>query len=142
MSQARPSGSILIDGVLRSGSGGSRSTLEVEVGKRTITFEHPRYGRKTLSVSLNPGERMIYTCYFEQSVSVNSQPWGVIVIDGKDTEYTTPKELVLGPGRHRINVTKTGYETVGGEKELTIEPTVLSGAAPDKVHLTFQLKEK
>jgi serine/threonine protein kinase len=141
--QARPSGSILIDGVLRTSSAGSGKALEVEAGKRTITFEHPRYGHKTQVVSVNPGERKTFTCYFERSVSVNAVPWGVIVIDGKDTEFTTPKELVLGPGRHRIKVTKTGYETVGGEQEVNIEATISSsGAPPAKIPVSFQLKEK
>ncbi len=142
--QARPSGSILIDGVLRSSSAGSGTTLEVDAGKRTLTFENSRYGRKTEVVSVNPGERKLFTCYFERSVSVNAVPtWGVIVIDGKDTEFTTPKELYLGPGRHRINVTKTGYETVGGEQVVNIEPTIsTTGTAPTMIPVSFQLREK
>jgi hypothetical protein len=125
--RAVPSGAVRIDGGERRNLGADAATFDVGSGERTIVFEHPRYGTKRTTVTLKPGERKQVTCYFETYLSVvtsGDAAWGLLVIDGKTTEVQTPIDgYPLGPGRHRITVSKMGFEAVEGEKVVVVEPS-------------------
>ncbi|MEK7671411.1 MAG: PEGA domain-containing protein, partial [Bacteroidota bacterium] len=102
----------------------------------------PQYGRKRVAVKVQPGETKKLTCYFETYVSIvasGDAAWGLIVLDGKTTEGQTPIDgMPFGPGRHRISVSKMGFETVEGEKVINVEPTFERKV----VRLAFTLKKK
>lgn len=140
--RAVPSGTVSIDGGAKENIGSAASTFEVKAGQRTIVFEHPRYGSKRTTVSLQPGERRQLTCYFEGYISVvtsGDASWGLLVIDGKTTEVQTPIDgYALPPGRHRISVAKMGFETLEGEKVVVIEPSFERRVE----RLAFTLKRK
>jgi serine/threonine protein kinase len=138
--RAMPTGFVTVDGTMRSGNTNQVTTVEVASGERTILFEHPVYGSKILQLTLTPGETKTITCYFESYVSIQSLPvWGTIMIDGKNTDVSTPKDRYpLGVGKHRVTVTRAGYETVEGDKEITIMP-----AFKENVYqLVFNLRKK
>lgn len=140
--RAVPSGSVVVDGGPRTNLGTSGSSVEVAPGQRTIIFEHPTYGSKRINVTLQAGEQRQLTCYFETYLSVattGDAAWGQLVIDGKATDVQTPIDgYPLGPGRHRISVSKMGYETVEGEKVVVVEPTFERRVE----RLSFTLKRK
>jgi serine/threonine protein kinase len=138
--QAVPGGSVSIDGGGRVENAASPSELQVQSGNQSVTFQHPRYGSKTFRVDLQPEERRRLTCYFVSYVSILSQPvWGSIVIDGKPTDLVTPTDRYqLGPGRHTVTVTRTGYDTMEGVKEIVVEP----GTEERVIPLVFNLKKR
>ncbi len=137
-----PSGSVSIDGGGKQTLGSAGATIEVPSGQRTIVFEHPRYGSKRTTVSLKSGERKQLTCYFEGYLSVvtsGDASWGLLVIDGRTTEVQTPIDgYALPPGRHRISVTKMGFEALEGEKIVVVEPSFERRVE----RLAFTLKRK
>ncbi|MEK7249650.1 MAG: PEGA domain-containing protein, partial [Bacteroidota bacterium] len=140
--RAVPEGTISVDGGARSSLGDEVSTLQVNAGERSILFESPQYGSKRVAVKVQPGETKKLTCYFETYVSIvasGGAGWGLIVLDGKTTEGQTPIDgMPFGPGRHRISVSKMGFETVEGEKVINVEPTFERKV----VRLAFTLKKK
>ena len=124
-----PASSIYIDGsrVLNNSSEILRNT--VTAGKHTVKFVHPEFGTKRVNVDLGKNQNKKITCYFQQQVNIQSLSstgdpiWGVIYINGKNTDKTTPGDLKLGPGTYQITVKKTGYKTVEDEVRLTVNPT-------------------
>ena len=138
--QAVPFGSVMVDGVTKSDNAKRLTEVEVQAGKRTVTFTHPRYGSKLFNVDLKAGDRRKLTCYFETYVSILAQPvWGNIVIDGKNTDLPTPLDRYpLGPGKHKITVTKSGYKSIEGIQEIVVEP----GTEEKVIPLVFTLKKQ
>ncbi len=124
-----PASSIYIDGsrVLNNSSEILRNT--VTAGKHTVKFVHPEFGTKRVNVDLGKNQNKKITCYFQQQVNIQSLSstgdpiWGVIYVNGKNTDKTTPGDLKLGPGTYQITVKKTGYKTVEDEVRLTVTPT-------------------
>lgn len=138
---AIPDGIVSVDGGEKSSVADKSVRLQVPAGRRRILFEHPRYGKREVSVTLTPEERRVVRCYFETQVNVaisGDAVWGMVVLDGKQTSIQAPKTLSLGPGTHRISVERSGYETVEGEQivetEASFEPSVR--------RLAFTLKKK
>jgi serine/threonine protein kinase len=143
--QAIPSGSVSVDGNVRTGTSSGAKEIEISAGDRVVTFQHPTYGSARFPVSIRAGETKKLTCYFESYVSIQTlsesggSVWGTIVIDGKDTGMQTPKDRYpLGPGSHRVTVTRRGLETVEGTKELVVQPTLEERVVP----LVFHLKKQ
>lgn len=138
--QALPMGSVMIDGVTKVDNAKRLTEVEAQVGKRAVTFSHPRYGSKSFNVDLKAGDRRKLTCYFETYVSIIAQPvWAKIVIDGKNTDLDTPLDRYpLGPGRHRITVTRSGYKTLEDMREVSVEP----GTEEKVIPLVFTLKKQ
>ncbi len=143
--QAVPSGSITVDNNIKAGNSSRSKEVEVSVGDRIVTFQHPVYGSASFPVTVRAGETKKLICYFESYVSVQSLApageslWGSIMIDGKDTGIQTPKDRIpLSPGKHLVTVTRAGYETVEGTKELVIQPTLGERVIP----LVFHLRKK
>jgi serine/threonine-protein kinase len=60
-------------------------------------------------------------------LSVNSTPWGDCFVDGRHIGPTPVVDLELPPGRHRLQITRAGYETY--EQDLEI-------ASGDRIRLT------
>ena len=124
-----PASSIYIDGskVLTNSSEVLRNT--VNTGKHTIRFVHPEFGTKEVYVDLGINQDKKLTCYFQQQVNIQSLSssgdpiWGMIYVNGNNTDKTTPGDLNLGPGTYKIIVKKTGYKTVEDEVQLTVAPT-------------------
>jgi serine/threonine protein kinase len=138
--QAVPTGSVMIDGVSKVDDAKRLTEVEVQAGKRAVTFSHPRYGSRSFTVDLTAGGRRKLTCYFEAYVSIIAQPvWAKIVIDGKNTDLDTPLDRYpLGPGKHKITVTRSGFKTVEGMQEIVVEP----GTEEKVIPLVFTLKKQ
>jgi eukaryotic-like serine/threonine-protein kinase len=123
-----PAASIYIDGkqILTNSDETIRNT--VSTGKHTIKFVHPKFGSKVISVNLSAGQNKQITCYFQQQVNIQSlnnagDPfWGMIYLNGNNTDKTTPGDLMLGPGNYKVSVKKTGYRTVENDLQLNISP--------------------
>lgn len=137
-----PASSIYIDGrrVLDNSSEVLRNT--VTAGKHTIKFVHPELGTKETYVDLGKNQDKKLTCYFQQLVNIQSLSstgdpiWGMIYVNGKSTDKTTPGDLNLGPGTYNITVKKTGYTTAEADVHLVITP-----AFEPKTHsLVFHFK--
>ena len=140
--RAVPEGAISVDGGPKSSIGDETSTVQVGAGERTILFENPKYGSKRLPVNVKPGETRQLTCYFESYVSIGvsgDASGGTVVVDGKTTEEFAPvARLPLGVGKHRIAVTRFGFTTEEGEKEVIVVPSFEEKI----VRLAFTLKKK
>ena len=89
----------------------------------------PRVGNPVDRVDLKKNQDKQLSCYFEQQVNIQSlnnagDPiWGMIYLNGVNTNKTTPGDLSLGPGNYKISVKKTGYETVENDVQLNITPS-------------------
>lgn len=140
--QAIPRGSVSVDGVKKVSNAAQPSSVEVEAGDRVVVFEHPQYGSKRVSVTLKPGERKLLTCYFESYVSVGvsgDSRWGTIIIDGTSLNMFAPQARIpLGVGTHRVLVSRDGYETVEGERTVTVSAEMKEVVVP----LLFTLKKQ
>ena len=114
----------------------------VSIGNHTVKFVSPEFGSKSLTVNLKNRQKKQITCYFQQQVNIQSLSssgdpiWGIIYINDNNTNKTTPGDLLLGPGKYKITVKKTGYKTVEGDVELNIYPTL----EPKKQPLVFHFK--
>lgn len=137
--KAEPEGTVSVDGGPPSNGG---NEFQVTAGERSILFENPKYGRKRITVKVKSGETKQLTCYFETHVSIvtsGDAAWGLVVLDGKTTDVQTPIDgLPLGPGKHRISVTKFGFEALEGEKIVNVTPTFEKKTE----RLAFTLKKK
>jgi serine/threonine protein kinase len=145
IAQAIPTGSVSVDGNIKSGNSAAAKEIQVMAGDRVVTFQHPTYGSAKFTLSIRAGETKKLTCYFESYVSIQTLGesgggvWGTIVVDGQNTGVQTPRDRYpLGPGRHLITVARSGYETVEGEKEVVVQPTMQERVIP----LSFRLKKK
>ncbi len=136
-----PSGSVSVDGGSIAYLANGSAIRDVQAGNRMIEFSHPKYGSKKVSVNLKPRETREVTCYFETLVSVSvsgESVWGTILVDGKSLDEPAPTAFSLGPGKHRIEVTRIGYETIGGDQVVVVEPRL----DQKEVRLAFQMKKK
>ncbi len=137
--RVEPEGTVSVDGGSSSNNG---NEFRVTAGERSILFENPKYGSKRITTKVRPGEIKQLTCYFETFVSIvasGDAAWGLVVLDGKTTDIQTPIDgLPLGPGKHRITVTKFGFEAVEGEKVINVTP----GFEKKTERLAFTLKRK
>ncbi len=139
--RAVPDAAIVIDGKKVSERSDEAVSLDVSPGTKKVLFQHPNLGSKQFTVTLRPRETKRMTCYFEAKANVTVSGgalWAFIVRNGVTTEETTPKALILPPGRHRIGVSKVGYEVVEGEKIVLVEPSL----QPKEFQLAFTLKKQ
>ncbi|MFN0157645.1 MAG: serine/threonine protein kinase [Bacteroidota bacterium] len=139
--RAIPSGSVSVGGK-RINSAAQLSSVDVDAGDQTVVFEHPQYGSKRVPVTLKAGEKKTLTCYFESYVSIGvsgDSRWGTIIVDGTSLNMFAPQAKVpLGVGTHRILVSRDGYETVEGERVVTVAAEMKEVVYP----LLFTLKKK
>ena len=130
-----PGGSVSVDG--QGGSG----TVTVTAGRHAVVFRHPQHGEFRTSVSVGPGETKRLRAYFEGQVRVNVRldgegqaPAAAVTVNGQSRGFT-PTSLSLGPGRHNIAVSRTGFRSVDGVQTVTIEPSL----APITRSVSFRL---
>jgi hypothetical protein len=146
-----PDGDVTIDGGRRYSHVSRAQRIEVAAGERTIRFESTKLGSATRRVVVGKGKTEEVTCYFERYVSIGvsgDSNWGSILIDGKKATIevngekvlaTAPQEkLPLPVGKHTVLVTREGFETIGGPKEIEVK----SGFDGDIIsRLVFELKK-
>ena len=119
-----PSGRILVDGTVREGS------PRLPAGQHTVRFEHPTLGVKETTVNLKAGETRSLECYFEGIVNIiavdeseTTRPC-FIWVDGRNTFKETATQITLSAGNHTIGVTKSGYDVIGGNQTIQINPSL------------------
>jgi len=141
--EAVPTGEVKVDdGTFVNAGGGTRIT--VPAGMRTVTFRGKTGMTRETRIRVGAGGTEGIKCYFTGDVNVSTtnvdgkRVAGVITVDGVQTETWTPATISLPAGRYRIGVTKRGFELVGGERMVTIEPS-LDGTT--KVKVPFKMKE-
>lgn len=126
--KAEPEGTIYVSNRKLESSGNAVNT-EVTSGRHSVKFVHPQFGTNETTVNLSANETKSLTCYFQQQITIQSLNnsgdafWGTIYINGENTGRTTPGDLLLGAGSHRVTVKKTGYKTREDEIVLNISPS-------------------
>lgn len=126
--KAEPEGTIYVSN-RKLESSGNAVNAEVTSGRHSVKFVHPQFGTKETTVNLSANETKSLTCYFQQQITIQSLNnsgdafWGTIYINGENTGRTTPGDLLLGAGSHRVTVKKTGYKTREDEIVLNISPS-------------------
>ncbi|HEY1527616.1 MAG TPA: serine/threonine-protein kinase [Candidatus Angelobacter sp.] len=94
-------------------------------GTHTIVFTKSGYLQQTKSVESIAGKSIDVTAELAPAVStvvITSNPQGANVwIDGKDSGMTTPAQLTVEKGFHKVTVRKAGF------KEASVEETVAEG---------------
>ncbi len=94
-------------------------------GTHTIVFSKSGYLQQTKSVESVAGKSVDVSADLAPAVStivVTSNPQGANVwVDGKDSGLTTPTQLTVEKGFHKVTVRKTGF------KEMSMEDTVSEG---------------
>ena len=94
-------------------------------GRHTIVFTKAGYLQQTRSVESVAAKSIDVSAELTPAVStivVTSNPQGANVwIDGKDSGMTTPAQVTVEKGFHKVTVRKTGF------KEASIEDTVAEG---------------
>ena len=141
-----PEGSVELDGGEIEGLSNGTVDLAVGPGRKTLVFRHPMYGEVRETVTIEENAHTELTCFFESAVTIqtldewNEPTWGTISVNGVPTPETTPRELLLGPGTYTITATRSGFETLEGEQQVTIE-AVVANRRPE-IPLVFHLKEE
>jgi serine/threonine protein kinase len=94
-------------------------------GLHTIVFSKSGYLQQTKSVESVAGKSIDVSAQLAPAVStivVTSNPQGANVwVDGKDSGLTTPTQLTVEKGFHKVTVRKAGF------KEMSMEDTVAEG---------------
>lgn len=94
-------------------------------GMHTIVFSKSGYLQQAKSVESVAGKSVDVSAELAPAVStivVTSNPQGANVwVDGKDSGLTTPTQLTVEKGFHKVTVRKTGF------KEMSMEDTVSEG---------------
>jgi serine/threonine protein kinase len=94
-------------------------------GTHTIVFSKSGYLQQTKSVESVAGKSIDVSAQLSPAVStivVTSNPQGANVwVDGKDSGLTTPTQLTVEKGFHKVTVRKAGF------KEMSMEDTVAEG---------------
>jgi len=100
----------------RAGYEDASETFEVAADGQEVALELRRAGRATAATQATGSGK----------VSINARPWANVAINGRD-HGTTPQEVELPAGRHRVELTRDG-ETV------TRTVTVRAGATANVTH--------
>jgi len=125
-----PAAAIYIDNTQVLSNSDETIKKTVDAGKHSIKFVSSELGSFTTSVNLTKNQSKQLTCYFKQQVNIQSLDnagdpfWGMIYVNGANTDKTTPGDLSLGPGTYKISVKKTGYKTVENDVQLNISPSL------------------
>ena len=137
--KAIPAGSVTVDGRQPPKESGGWSEFEVEPGDHTVSFSRGAGGSKTVELTLQAGETRRLTCYFESYVSILARPvWASIIIDGKEIGKVTPQAAIpLAVGRHRVSVSRMGYDLIDGTQRVDVYPTLEKREIP----LVFNLQK-
>ncbi|HID38664.1 MAG TPA: PEGA domain-containing protein, partial [Calditrichaeota bacterium] len=127
--QVIPWGTIYINDQLQKSSSDVKYELELPVGEHTVKIVHPTFGQwqKKIHVSeLKPTQIKIN---FNKKLPIiisatdkqGNEFIGDVYIDGEFIGKTTPVEVNLRIGLHRLIVKKTGYYVPDGEIEFLVD---------------------
>ena len=116
--EIRPWGRVWIDGTRMSDAEVRSESFGVEPGTRRIRVLHPDLGTWEKRVEVRAGQSRRVEIDFTREVPVvvtsqgadGSYLMGEIIVDGRATGATTPKEIRLRMGEHSIEVRRPGYE--------------------------------
>ncbi len=101
----------------------------VSPGKHKVKFINSEFGSKDIVLNVGNNQSKTITCYFRQQINIQSLNingdafWGTIYINGINTGKTTPGDTLLGQGKYKITVKKTGYKTVENDAVINIVPS-------------------
>ena len=117
---ALPYGSIYIDGTLFKKDSHRQFSTDLQIGPHDVRVVHPTYGTWQSSVTVYENRDSDVTIDFNRHVSLRILAFdesgkpivGDIYVDGEFTESSTPKQLSLRVGLHRVEVRKPGYSAV------------------------------
>jgi eukaryotic-like serine/threonine-protein kinase len=112
------------------------SASHLAAGYHTVSFSKAGYLQKGLAVESFAGKSVQASAELSPAVStlvVTSNPAGAnIYLDGKDTSQTTPSQLTVEKGIHRVIVRKAGFkdaaidETLNEGQTISFSPVLLS----------------
>jgi hypothetical protein len=128
--RAIPSGSVWVDGTLKSSNAGQATTITLPAGAHTLVMSSPGCGEKKMQIDVQKGKASNITWYFQAQANIQSlddadEPlFGTIMVDGVNTGMFTPKSgYALACGSHKISVTKFGYTTAEGAQTVDVQPS-------------------
>jgi serine/threonine protein kinase len=117
--QVRPWGSIFIDDEIKKESADTKYEVTLPVKEYKITVTHPTLGRweKTISLGANSEEEIIVN--FNRNVTVSIAAFddkgfplnAEIIIDNETTGKSTPADIKVRPGNHKLSLKLDGYNT-------------------------------
>jgi serine/threonine-protein kinase len=103
-------------------------------GTHTVLFTHAGYIQEKRTVTVSAGKSLMISAQLKPATStvfVSSTPPGAsILVDGRDTEKTTPAEMTMEKGEHTVVVRMRGYkdvsttETLAEGQSLTFSPVL------------------
>jgi len=125
----RPWGKIFINNELQENATDTKFENELPVDTYNLKVEHPTLGYWQKNIGLNEDQTTEIKINFNKNIPVtisafgeNGEPFaGNILIDGKNTGKTTPQEIGMPVGFHKIQIEKHGYTAIKGHRELLIE---------------------
>ena len=134
----RPFGDIYVGGELLARETNGRHAAELPPGTHRVRATHPTYGTWEKDVRVGPGQTEDVLFNFNQPyrVTVTSEPWAEIVVDGEPTGQYTPREMTLRAGPHTLSVQREGYAMEGTPRTFTLEGDRTS--AEDRLHFTLR----
>ncbi len=140
-----PASDMYVDGVLRAKNTAQSRKLTVAEGGHKIVFKSPRYGDhgvEEVPVTIGAKQTSEITCYFESYVNIGvrgESAWGTVMIDGNPIGQDAPiAHYPVSAGKHRVMVTRRGYDTVEGAMTIDIVPTLTERIVP----LVFTLRKQ
>lgn len=117
----------------------------LNTGTYNVIFSKPGYASETRSIQVTAGGRVNVDVKLTPTkgwLKVSGSPAGaLILIDGKETGRSTPAELMLDPGSHRVTLHKAGYLDAGTEIKLaagqavSYSPTLLVAGRTDNIKI-------
>ena len=134
-------GEIYINNKKFTVSAGKTLNETVTPGKHTIKFVNSGGTNKETSIDVGENQTKNLTCYFQQSVSIQTLDeegnsiWASIILDDKVLDVFTPREISLSSGPHKIFVKKSGYKILEEPKRINITPSFTKKATPIVFHL-------
>jgi serine/threonine protein kinase len=106
---SKPSATILIDGRL---VGSTPLQIQVDAGRHQVVLTTEDGIRWAESVQVNPGETLTLSPNLSGfgSLSVTSEVWAEVSVDGGRVEQTPVFLSRIPAGRHQIRATRSGYK--------------------------------
>ena len=122
--RAKPYGTILIDGKVLKEDSPTAYQVDLLAGKHKVIVAHSGLSaRWEKEVLIEGGKVRDLIVDFTKmcSLTIVSDPAGMIIVDGVSTGHQTPKEITVRTGQHAIGVRLDGFEMVGGSQIINIE---------------------
>ncbi len=127
--QVRPWGSIYINDELKKASSDLKYEAVLPVDQYNIKVVHPTLGKWQKNVQINAEATIALNINFNRKIPVKvnafdeegNPVFGDIILDAKNTGKSTPEEISVRIGIHKLSVKKDGYRVELGEKEIFID---------------------